>query len=455
MNGSIRIEVDAIDFQIACRRFNVRATITRERQMPVVDEFVLRLLAVTERLSISRMRSWFGFSESEMETVLVDLGRRSLVELEGDDVLLSPTARDLFRNIVPGGVPQLVEVAPLLADVWFDLVSRNMVPPSRGRETAHLVKLREQPEAREIPDSFAREAFELNFRDYARRIRRFPDADAVNLYSVSDVEGGRYGFQTLRAGVAFEPATFSIRPTFSDLADTPANFGKLTIAANEAWQVLGGSDGGPSTGSDYERMTGDNRLAALLREPSSGDAWAIALGAVDVPGFRQTVGATYLEKNAEILVEAVAKSTITNAKTDINWLRPNGSSWGRALQMADLIGFLRNAVHGAGANISTTTLSMPRSTHRSIRTDHKRLFDRGVLLPQSHLASNLEILFVPKVAAFVNVHLPVRGHSVPIGGIVTDPKRLARIEDRLRSGTDERWEELWKSGLKRSHLQAN
>jgi hypothetical protein len=202
-------------------------------------------------------------------------------------------------------------------------------------------------------------------------------------------------------------------------------------------------------------MTGDARLGELLRNPSSGDAWAIALGVVDVPGFRQTVGATYLEANAEVLVEAVAKSAMANATTDIIWLRPNGSSWGRTLQVADLVGSLRNAVHEAGATTSTTTLSMPRSTHRSIRTDHKRLFDRGVLLPQSHLPSNLEILLVPKVAAFVNVHLPVKEQSVPIGGIVTEQKRLGRIEDRLRSGRDERWEEIWKSDPKRSHRPAD
>ncbi|HWV45924.1 MAG TPA: hypothetical protein VN039_07900, partial [Nitrospira sp.] len=133
--SSERIEIDEVDFQISCRRFTIRATITRDRQLPVVDEFVLRLLSVLDQMPVARMRAWFGFTESEMQTVLVDMGRRSLVELTGDDLRLAAAGRELFRSISRDGVPHIVEVAPLLESVWFDLVSRNMVPRSRARPT--------------------------------------------------------------------------------------------------------------------------------------------------------------------------------------------------------------------------------------------------------------------------------------------------------------------------------
>lgn len=449
MSVGLKVEVDAIDFQIACRRFNVRATITRERQMPVVDEFVLRLLAVAERMPVVRMRSWFGFSESEMETVLVDLGRRALVEFDGDDVVLAPAGRDLFRAVPEGGVPQLVEVAPLLGDVWFDLVSRNMVPRSRARQFSYLVPLREHAGARDLPESFAREAFETNFRDYARRIRRFPDADAVNLYSISDVEGGRFGYQTLRSGVMFEPEKVAIRPTFPELDAAPANFGKLTVAANEAWQVLAGSDAAPTTAAEYDRMTGDPRLASLIADPSQSALWSTAVDdAGEAPGFRPTLGASYLEHNAELLADLIALGGRRGERGEIIWLRPNGSSWGRSLRVADTLQLLREATRNADMAVGEAMLAMSRSTHKSFRSNHKRLFERGVLLPQGHLPTNIEVLMVTGVGALVSVHLPVGGHSVPIGGLVTDPKRLARIEERL-NGDGERWEQLWKLDLRR------
>ncbi|WP_146198085.1 hypothetical protein [Caulobacter endophyticus] len=443
MSTATRIEVDAIDFQIACRRFNIRATITRERQMPVVDEFVLRLLAVTERMPLSRLRAWFGFSEAEMETVLLDLGRRALVEFQGDDVILAAAGRDLFRGVSDDGVPQLVEVAPMLSDVWFDLVSRNMVPRSRPRQHAYLVRLREQPDARELPESFAREAFEANFRDYARRIRRFPDADSVNLYSISDVEGGRYGYQTLRAGVTFDPVRFSMRPSFPDLDDAPANFGKLTVAANDAWQMLEGSDVAPGTAHEYERMTGDQRLAGLFQDSAAAEAWGIALAPSSQEGFKATVGAIYLGANVDLLVDAIAAAGKTRESLELVWVRPNGSSWGRSLCLADAMQTIREATRKAGASNTRAALLVPRSTHKSIRLDHKRVFETGTLLPQGHLPTNLEVFLIPGLAALVNVHMPVGGRSVPIGGMVTDPKRLSRIEERLKTA-GERWEDIWR-----------
>tara|TARA_R100000935_G_scaffold56585_1_gene88477 strand:- start:1034 stop:1585 length:552 start_codon:yes stop_codon:yes gene_type:complete len=180
--GSQQVEIDAVDFQIACRRFTVRATITRDRQLPVVDEFVLRLLAVLDRMPVARMRAWFGFSRAEMEAVLIDLSRRNFIEFDGEDVLLTLAGHELFKISGLHGSPSIVEVSPLIGDVWFDLISRNMVPQSRSKSMDYLVKLKELPAARDMPEAFARSAFEDNFRDYINLIRRLPDPDSVSLY---------------------------------------------------------------------------------------------------------------------------------------------------------------------------------------------------------------------------------------------------------------------------------
>jgi hypothetical protein len=439
-----RLLIDAVDFQIACRRFTIRATVTRDRQLGVVDEYVLRLLAVLERISVTRLRAWFGFSESEMETVLLDLGeRRSWIEFDGDEVMLAPAGRELFRSVGADGVPHIVEVAPLVGDVWFDLVSRGMVPRSRSRNVDYLVRLREQSSARELPEAFAREAFEANFRDYARRIRRFPDADAVNLYSISDVYGGSYGYQVLPAVLALDVEKLVVRPTFPDLEDGAGGFQKLTVAANDAWVGLSVPDVAPTTAAEFERMTGETKLADVIRSPSSPDAWRLALSPAPVAGFKATIGASYLPENASPFIDLVGESGLPAQTVEIHWLRPSGSAWGRTLKVAETLHGLREALRNAGVGGVVTRLAMPRSTHRSIRANHRRLFDRGTLLPQGRLPANLEILLVPGVAAMVNVHVPLSGHGVPIGGIVTDPKRLARIADRINASAEEGAESLW------------
>ncbi len=439
-----RIVVDSIDFQVSCRRFTVRATITRDRQLPVVDEFVLRLLAILDRMAVSRMRAWFGFTTSEMQTVLTDMGRRNLVEIVIDDVQLAPAGRELFRSSSTSGVPHVVETSPIIENVWYDLVSRNMVPRSRARSADYLIKVAELPEARDMPEAFARAAFEENFRDYARRIRRFPDPDAVNLYSVSDVEGGIYGYQILRADLVLDMDRLRVRPTFTDLNDSAANYNKLTVAASDAWRLQVGADTASNAAVEFERMTGDSRFADVINNPDSTDAWREALVSLPLEGaeFIASTGAPYLPRNFDRLISMVGDFEASDQVCEVVWLRPNGATWGRSLKVGESLASIGHALRNAGKRMRTT-LVMPRSTHKTVRQNHKRLFDRGILLPQGHLPANMEILLVAGKVALVNVHLPVGSHSVPVGGIVFNTKRLARMSERLMASQVDGWEQVW------------
>lgn len=453
-----RIEIDAVDFQISCRRFTVRATITRDRQLPVVDEFVLRLLALLERLSVQRMRAWFGFSASEMETVLVDMGRRGLIEFDQDEVVLAAAGRELFKTSGAGGVPQIVEVAPLIGDVWFDLVSRTMVPRSRSRPGDFLVRLMELPDSRDFPEAFARKAFEENFRDYARRIRRIPDPDAINLYSISGVEGGAYGYQALQSQLVLDLDRLGVRPTFLDSGDSASGFQKLAVAANDAWQAITGPDVASGAMAEFERMTGDNRLESLLKNAAEQGAWidAFSLAEIQDTGYRPSVGATYLKSNIDRLVQRIGDAKIERPITEIIWLRPSGSSWARTTRVVEALTEIRDALRNKGHSDVRSVLTMPRSTSRPTRLTHKRVFDRGVLLPQGHLPSNLEVLLIPGVVALVNIHVPVQQHSVPVGGMVSNARRIGRIAERLGAINDPDVEELWhrQTGIKGAAVAA-
>ncbi|MBN7787666.1 hypothetical protein JYP51_22290 [Ponticoccus gilvus] len=443
LEGS-QIEIDAVDFQISCRRFTVRATITRDRQLPVVDEFVLRLLAIVDRMPSRRMRAWFGFSQKEMEAVLIDLGRRNFIEFEGDDVFLGPAGHDLFISSGMDGNPRIVEVAPLIGDVWFDLISRNMVPSTRSKSAEFYVKLTEIPAARNMPEVFARAAFEENFRDYVKMIRRLPDPDAVNLYSISGVEGSNYGHQVLKAGIVLDTDQMIVRPTFPELGDHGLAYQRLTLAANDAWKMISPPDKSSSADVEFQRMTGDNNLASLIASPSSTDAWVSAFGRSKHPNssFQPTLGASYLKGNINRFLEALSVEDSSDLGKII-WLRPSGSTWGRTALVAEAVNQIRQLLKNNGSNNLESILFMPRSTRHSDRTIHKAIFDKGFLLPQGHLPANMEVLLVPGKAALVNVHILAGQHSVALGGVTTDPARLSRIVAKLTRGKSDGWGEIW------------
>jgi hypothetical protein len=196
--------------------------------------------------------------------------------------------------------------------------------------------------------------------------------------------------------------------------------------------------------TEYERLTGDLRLGSLVRSPTSDGAWQDALGASPSVGFLPTTGAPYLQSNLECLSDSVAVGTHSPTDSgEVVWLRPGGSAWGRTFRIPEALQTLRDSLRNAGVAEQHTALLMPRSTHKTLRKLHRRVFDRATLLPQSHLPSNLEILLVGRACAFVGVHVAVDGSPVAMGGIVTDPVRLEKIAARLTPSASGAWDELW------------
>src|SRR5262249_51379333 len=149
---------------VPCRRFLLTANVTRDRRLPIVDEFVLRTLKLCEPVAVKRLAAFFGFSAAESEIVVGDLVGRGLVVVEGDDVSLHPSAHDHFRGSVDGA-PHIVEVDSWVDRLWFDLVSRNMMVPERTRPLSNLININSNQMARELPAAFARKAFEENFAE--------------------------------------------------------------------------------------------------------------------------------------------------------------------------------------------------------------------------------------------------------------------------------------------------
>jgi hypothetical protein len=439
------LPVDCLDFLVPCRRFSIRSNVTRDRQMPVVDEFVLRLIHVTERISIERVKRYFGFSQAETEIVLLDLQAHGLIALVDDFVSLTPMTSTLFRQVDEGDPPRLASVEPWSDFVWFDLVSRNMAPATRYRALPNLPLLKERPEARALPEKFARDAFQANFGDYARRIRRHPDADHLALYSISDVEVAGYGYQPLAAdcGMIIHTAP-ELRLSFPALQDNALQFRDLTIAAADEWQRMATPDS--ATGVDeYERVTGDGRLHEVQRHINDPDRWMGLLQADLGSEARAIVGAAYLPANVENFCNAISVGLTrdTTASSSLLWLRPGGTRWGRTLKLAEGLQRIREVCRSGGKANLKNTLVVPRALATKARTLWRRIFDEGLLAPTSYASGNLEILLMPKVAAMILVHIPVHGGSLPVGSITWAGATLEILHRRFRNL--ENFQTLWTS----------
>ena len=442
-----RLLIDAIDFQVPCRRFTIKANVTRDHQMPVVDEFVLRLLRVVQRIDSRRLAGYFGFTAREMETVLLELVERGLIESDDEDLYLSPKGQDLFKGLTDGELPRLASVESWTEGVWFDLISRNIMTPERFRPVSNLLAIREQLGKRQIPEKFAREAFEQNFHDYARRVRHHPDADRLAIYSVSEVEAGIYGYQPMPAQCTLDldaKLESSLRLPFAE-AD-PARFRLLSVAATDAWAMLAGPEQSASGAEDYERLTGDSRPARLTRAEAGAAEWAEAFAMTEKDGEPLLFGASYLDHNIARLCDvmtSVADAQQREAASSIIWLRLGGTAWGRTFKVGEGLQRLRDVLRARGASEVQTSAIVPRAVAGNQRKNLRRLFENGCLTPTSFYPSDLEIILIPGVAAMVVLHLDAGRHGVAVGTITTRDRPLRLMERRLTEALSKTSDRLW------------
>lgn len=443
-----RLLVELVDFLVPCRRFFIKANVTLDRQLPVVDEFVLRLVRTAEPISVRRLRRFFAFSEAEAEVVLLDLTEHGLISVTGEDVSLTPNGHELFKHVQDDQAPRLAEIEVREEAVWFDLISKNMMRGTSFRPAPNLIPLEEQPRARALPEAYAREAFETNFRDFARRIMRHPEADRLAIYSVSDVLPAGFAYQPMRA-----EAEINVRDaidqnlTFPSLAENPLKFRELASAGADRWERLRAP--APSAGgiAEYERITGDRRPAKLA-ETRDPDAWLALVHERMESTARPTIGPPYLPKITESICRAISEARKLSgeaaASASLIWARPGGDLWGRSSRVGECLASIRDALRARGAPDVETLLVIPRAVPSDLRRAWRRVFDRGLLAPSGQLPADMEVLLVPGVVAHVSIYVPFRSGALCVGSITRDAATLQRLERRLRRESGDS-EPLWAS----------
>lgn len=441
-------------FNVPCRRFVLTSNIVRDRRMPLVDEFVLRILKATEKLSAARLGAFFGFSSAEIVTVVADLQNRGLLSVSNEDVELAPAAHEHFR-VGQQGVPQIVEVETWVDRLWFDLVSRNMMTPERKSPLPNLLDLTSAKAAKELPASFARDAFEQNFSEFLRKVRRINNPDAFSLYSVSDVVPDRFGSVVLSGSfdLVLDPEPRLVPKLLEVEAGDLARYRPLTEAMQDAVRRLNDAEPSAAGLTEFRRLSADSTVSAHHngRQHFSASAWLGDPAVRANPDRMPIIGASYLKRNIKLFLGAIERRTgrklgsRSPGTVELVWYRPAGSAWGSSPDLQDVIpgvvGSLRNGLPPAWRLRST--LISPASARKEAQGRFGRLFDRGFASPASHLAAGTEILHLEGIAAMVLMRVALTPViSIPVGFVLSAEGDLRRLENGLGS-LDDQYDEMW------------
>jgi hypothetical protein len=426
--------------------------------MPLVDEFVLRILKVAEKLPAARLGAFLGFSPAETVAVVADLHNRGLLAISNEDIELAPSAHEHFR-VGQQGVPQIVEVETWVDRLWFDLVSRNMMTPERKSPLPNLLDLKPATTAKELPASFARDAFEQNFSEFLRKVRRINNPDAFSLYSVSDVIPDRFGSVVLSGSMdlILDPEPRLVPKLLDVEAGDVARYRPLTEAMQDAMRRLNDADPSAAGLAEFRRLSGDTTVVAHhdTQQHFNASAWFANPLVQSNQDRVPIIGASYLTRNRALFLRTIERRAGRKLKgrppgtLDLVWYRPAGSAWGASTDLQkvvpEIIGSLRKNLPPAWRLRST--LISPASARKEALTRFERLFDRGLISPASHLAAGTEILVLEGVAAMVLTRVALTPViSISVGFVLSVDGDLQRLEGGLRS-LDDHYDELWKRSL--------
>jgi hypothetical protein len=440
---TIPAEFNRVTFGLPIETFRVDAYIALDERLPVVTEFVLRLLRVCGRVSIPALRDYFGFTDSEALSVFESLSRQGLIELVDEDAQLSLFAIERFEES-GGDHPRFNKVELKKDTVTFDLISftplRSVVG---GQITDNVIKLNADDEALGESKERARQAYRNRYPEIAS-LRDDLREKSYGVHSVEEIESKKRSYLPIPVSFAIDNDGLierRIDDAFERMAPP-----ELVQFVNE--QVTSAIPSGTQPGTP-----GLDEFIELfdlkpMRQYLAGNRFDLAGYLADVHvtrnvkyarGTEPFFGGTYLHENVERIVSRIQErreGKRRNGKllTSLAWLAPDYELWGRGDAFAKAVAQFSNVLNISG---NTDSLFLFANADQGQENEVVAQF-RVPLLNELHfarptisdgplMAGRVELMLYPTAFMVAVYHLSLPGSSglwVPIGVISTQPKHL-------------------------------
>lgn len=446
-NGTL--ETNSFGFNLPCRQFVIAAERTKERRLPMVDEFILRTLLIVQTISADRLARFFGFEGRDLGISISDLQSRGLVSVDGEKLSLHPSAKEMFRTSSETE-PTITVAEPLHADVWFDLVTKHMVSGRGLRHVPHLISI---PTRQTLDEREARIAFSDNFRDYLRIARNDKNPGQWSLYSILDVHTGRYSSVQI-AGT--EVLSLQGAPKVEcrlqlEADDRKARIRLLTEAM--AGQLASRDHAAPSQAAftEFARMFGHVDWARWWKPDGAFDlkGWFDHETQASTEHTVPLLGYPYIERNREVIASLLGEARLDTAgdtRWQLRWIRPGGSRWGATEDVPLTLQTLRGVVSSRVKGGSLSSLLMfPPSVLDKDAVAFARIFDRGCRTPAKGVPLALEVMVIADTVAVVSVMVALSPTvHVPVGYATIDERMVQRIVEvgavnKLASNSERVW----------------
>lgn len=181
----IKILLNQITFSLPCQSFDIEYSYTKQERLPIVTEFIVRLVHTCQGISVSNIQEYFGFSTKETEVIINSLINERLVNFNQDNELeLTEYTKSKFADS-SDNLPRFFAIEDGNKVVAFNLISFKYLPKDyfQNNQSNFYITLKENNDHISTSKDYA----EKSFQEYFNDIIKDKPQDKIDLYKVTQV----------------------------------------------------------------------------------------------------------------------------------------------------------------------------------------------------------------------------------------------------------------------------
>jgi hypothetical protein len=448
----MQILINEVSFSLPAASFNMDYAVQEKRQLPVVKEFVVRLIHSLDICEPKVIANFFGFKSNEMIDVLEDLKNEGLIEWDDGEILLSDYTKDKFENVKGTDVPRFFQITEKNDDVIFDLFLFKILPKNFNLKENRLsidVPMPNKNNSALIDN--IKSAFDEQFAAYQESNNLDTnDESTESLYKINTVQNNFdvvipidvcYYLDTDTNDIVSKYKLDVIHEwddesrLFNTIDDTivvqePKNL-ESNLTENYILNILDPFfvNVYDDTKSNYN-VSLDNLVQCFSKEFEEPS----------MPEFEMIIGNIYSNKNLKTIEKYIEKIVGKNREKLIPgalWFpSKNYRTWGRTKLFRDNIQLINKIFdkRNKNANLVICTDTSENDSYEFTKTygDAKAKFQNCSTLFNNN---QIEVLLIPDVLVITLFHFDIidlRELTIPIGFVTTNKEKIEEITKNIR-----------------------
>ena len=184
----IKFFLNQITFSLPCQSFDIKYSVTKQERLPIVTEFVVRLIHVCNGISVFNIQEYFGFSGKETEVIIQSLKNERLVLFNTDnEIELTEYAKSKFAES-SDELPRFFKIEEKNETINFNLVSFSFLKKLGSKYPNSLfISLKEKDEHISKSKYYAEKSFGDNFN----KIFKDKLEEKSELYKITNVSANK------------------------------------------------------------------------------------------------------------------------------------------------------------------------------------------------------------------------------------------------------------------------